>query len=324
MDGDRFLNLDGWSSPAMGDVFRFAVTDPLLGRRHRPPAGPPAPQVAPELKLLAHPPMPGEPARLTWLGHASWLVQLDGVSLLIDPVLGDSIPGVRRAVPPGLAISQLPHIDAVLVSHSHYDHLDKPTLVAVRAPVVAGLGTAGVLSGEGLQVTELGWWQATKIGDLRVTFVPSHHWSRRGLFDTNNTLWGGFVIEGSSATLYHAGDSGYFDGFKEIGRRFHLDAAMLPIGAYAPEWFMHQSHMTPEEAVQAFVDLRARTFLAMHWGTFRLTDEPLDEPPRRFHAEWSRRGLPQKEGLVLAVGQTVEVGRAPGPADVAPLLRSRR
>ena len=143
---------------------------------------------------------------------------------------------------------------------------------------------------------------------MRVTFVPSQHWSRRGLFDTNQTLWGGFVIEGRAARIYHAGDTAYFEGFREIGARFPgIDAALLPIGAYDPAWFMERQHMNPEQAVQAYVDLGARKFVAMHWGTFKLTDEPLDEPPRRLREEWARRALPQEALLIPPIGGTLSV-----------------
>jgi L-ascorbate metabolism protein UlaG (beta-lactamase superfamily) len=154
----------------------------------------------------------------------------------------------------------------------------------------------------------LDWWGSTKVGAVTVHFVPAQHWSRRGLNDVNETLWGGFVVEGSSARVYHSGDTAYFEGFQEIGRRFPgLDAAMLPIGAYDPEWFMEKQHMNPEQAVRAYEDLGARRFLAMHWGTFKLTDEPLDEPPQRLDAEWSRRQLPREPLHVLAVGESLAV-----------------
>jgi L-ascorbate metabolism protein UlaG (beta-lactamase superfamily) len=143
---------------------------------------------------------------------------------------------------------------------------------------------------------------------VRFTFVPTQHWSRRGLFDTNNALWGGFVIEGSKSRVYHAGDTAYFAGFSEIGARFPgIDAALLPIGAYDPGWFMEKQHMNPEQAVQAFVDLGARTFLAMHWGTFKLTDEPLDEPPKRVRAEWQKRGLPPSALHIPAIGDSLSL-----------------
>jgi L-ascorbate metabolism protein UlaG (beta-lactamase superfamily) len=306
----RFKNLDGSVPQSFDTVFKWAVTDKLTGRRRKSPARAPMPRVEPDLAALATPPAPGQGARLTWLGHASWLVQLDGVSLLIDPVLRDAINVViRRNVPPGVPPEKLPPIAASLVSHNHYDHLDLPSLEQVRAPVITGLGHQRIFRGGArLPCTELDWWGSTKVGAVTVHYVPSQHWSRRGLNDANQMLWGGFVIEGSSARLYHSGDTAYFEGFKEIGRRYPgIDAAMLPIGAYDPAWFMSKQHMNPEEAVQAFEDLGARRFMAMHWGTFKLTDEPLDEPPQRLDAEWTRRGWTREKLHVLAVGQSLTV-----------------
>jgi len=294
----RFRNLDG-SGPNPGSaVFRWAVIDQVRGRRRRSPPRAEVPIVKPDLALLQKAPVPGEPARLTWIGHASWLVQLDGASLLIDPVFSKRISGiVPRNVACPLSPSELPRIDATLVTHSHYDHYDRPSVEAAGAPWIAGTAMGAT--------RELGWWDSDRINDhVRVTFVPSQHWSRRGLFDTNQTLWGGFLIEGSAARIYHAGDTAYFEGFREIGARFPgIDAALLPIGAYDPAWFMEKQHMNPEQAVQAFLDLGARDFVAMHWGTFKLTDEPLDEPPRRLRDEWARRALPQDALRIPAVGE---------------------
>jgi L-ascorbate metabolism protein UlaG (beta-lactamase superfamily) len=294
------------------------VWDRITGKRRSSPDRAPVPAVPADLALLATPPARGEPARVTWLGHASFLVQVDGVSLLVDPALRGSIfGGIDRNVPPGVPIEKLPPIDASLVSHSHYDHLDLPTLKKVGAPVVAGLGLERFFRDRGLFVTELGWWKATEVKGVRVTFVPAHHWSRRGAFDTNETLWGGFVIEGEGATVYHSGDTAYFAGFAEIAARFpDIDAALLPVGAYEPGWFMLKQHMDPEQALQAFEDLGARTFVAMHWGTFKLSDEPLDEPPRRVEAERLRRGLPAERVRVPAVGETLALGRARAGAGV--------
>ena len=308
----RFKNLDGTGPQPFANVFKWAVGDKLAGRRRKSPDHCAVRRVEPDLALLATPPAPGEGARLTWLGHASWLVQLDGVSLLIDPALRDSITGfIRRNVAPGVALGQLPPITATLVSHNHFDHLDMPTVRAVGAPVVSGLGMGRYFPRGTLPVTELDWWGSTRVGPVTVHFVPAQHWSRRSVNDANETLWGGFVVEGSSARVYHSGDTAYFEGFREIGQRFPgLHAAMLPIGAYDPEWFMKRQHMNPEQAVQAFTDLGAEHFLAMHWGTFKLTDEPLDEPPQRLDAEWRRRALPPEPLHVLAVGESF-TARAP-------------
>jgi L-ascorbate metabolism protein UlaG (beta-lactamase superfamily) len=304
----RFVNLDGSGPKGLASVLRWSVWDRLLGRRRSAPDRAQVPRIDPDLRLLATPPGRGEPARFTWLGHASFLVQLDGVSLLLDPVLGDKVAGViPRNVPPGVPVERLPRIDAALVSHSHYDHLDMPTLKQVGATVYAGLGLRPAFRKEGLTCVELGWWQSAQVGGVEVTFVPAQHWSRRGLGDTNQTLWGGFVIRGSTATVYHSGDTAWFDGFAEIGRRFRIDAALLPIGAYDPAWFMSPQHMNPEEALRAFEALGAGRFFAMHWGTFKLSDEPLDEPPVRLEAERVRRGLPPGRVRVLAVGETALV-----------------
>lgn len=305
----RFVNLDGSEPHELGAVLKWAVVDRVLGRRQIARGPVTTPRTAPSLAELAQPPAPGEPARLTWIGHASWLVQLDGVSLLIDPIFSESLgPGVRRFVPPALTPEQLPTIDAQLITHNHRDHLDMPSVRSVGRPVVAGTGTAPLFARQGLACTELGWWESSRVGNVEIHFVPSQHWSRRGLSDTNEMLWGGFVIAGSTARIYHSGDTAYFEGFTEIGRRLGpIDAALLPIGAYAPAWFMSKQHMNPEEATRAFVDLGARAFVAMHWGTFQLTDEPLDEPPQRLAAEWERRGLNPEACRVPPIGGTLAV-----------------
>jgi L-ascorbate metabolism protein UlaG (beta-lactamase superfamily) len=290
-------------------VLKWAVVDRVLGRRHPDRRPVDTPRVTPDLEALQHPPQAGQGVRLTWIGHASWLIQLDGVSLLIDPIFSHGIgPGIRRHVPPAIEVRGLPSIDAQLVTHNHRDHLDVPSLKGVGRPIVAGLGLAKFFSGLGLACTELDWWGSTRVGAVSLHFVPSQHWSRRGVSDMNETLWGGFVIEGTSARIYHSGDTAYFEGFKDIGERFGpIDAALLPIGAYDPAWFMGKQHMNPEEAVRAFGDLAAREFVAMHWGTFQLTDEPMDEPPRRLAAEWQRRGLDRAHCHVLPVGGSLTV-----------------
>ena len=308
-DQHSFTNLDGSTQPKLGAVLRWAVVDRLAGRRRASPHRAPVNRVEPDAALLRRPPELGQPARITWLGHASWLVQLDGVSLLIDPALCPTIfGGIRRNVAAGLVPETLPPIDAQLVSHGHYDHLDLPTLKAVGAPVITGLRLGRILRRRGLLATELGWWEQAQVRELSITFVPAQHWSRRGPFDANQTLWGGFIIQGRSATLYHSGDTAWFEGFADIGRRFPgIHAALLPIGAYDPGWFMEKQHMNPEQALKAFGELGADTFFAMHWGTFKLTDEPLDEPPARLEIERARLGLPRERVRVLAVGETVEV-----------------
>jgi L-ascorbate metabolism protein UlaG (beta-lactamase superfamily) len=301
---DRFVNLDGSGPNPLRDVWKWAVADKLAGRRRKSPPRATVASVTPDHAALRVPPGPGEPARLVWLGHASWLVQIAGVSLLIDPVLGDGIFGFSRNVQAPLPVDALPPIAAQLVSHNHYDHMDAPSLRAVGTPVVSGLGNGRHLGGRP-PLTELGWWDAADVAGVRVTYVPSQHWSRRSLSDSNRSLWGGFVIEASGISIYHSGDTAYFEGFAEIGRRFpRLDVALLPIGAYDPRWFMARQHMNPTDALDAFRDLGARTMIAMHWGTFKLTDEPLDEPPRLFRDEAAARGLSEATARVAAIGET--------------------
>ena len=309
-DQGRFVNLDGTGPHRFGDVWKWAVRDKLAGRRRKSPPNATVPAVAPDAHALRVPPAPGEPARLVWLGHASWLVQMEGVSLLLDPVLGDSIAGfARRNGKVPLRADALPAVDAQLVTHNHYDHMDAPSLRAIAAPVVVGLENARHMNGR-MPVTELGWWDTVEVGGVRVTYVPSQHWSRRSLNDANVSLWGGFVIEGGGVSIYHSGDTAYFEGFAEIGRRFpRLDAALLPIGAYDPRWFMSKQHMDPREALDAFQDLKARTVVAMHWGTFKLTDEPLDEPPALFRQDATARGFGEDVARVAAVGETITLAR---------------
>ena len=247
---------------------------------------------------------------LTWIGHASFLVQLGGRSALIDPVLSHAIAGfIARNAAPGLAWAALPKIDLVLVTHNHRDHMDLPTLKRLGAePVYAvprGLGRAFERAGL-RRVVEMAWWQQEEIEGFKVTFVPAQHWSRRSLLDTNATWWGGFVLERAGLRVYHSGDTAWFDGFAQIGARCGaIDAAMLPIGAYAPRWFMQPQHMDPADAVRAFSALGAGRFVAMHWGTFKLTDEDLREPPRLLRETWARGNLPDGPLAIPAIGETL-------------------
>jgi L-ascorbate metabolism protein UlaG (beta-lactamase superfamily) len=326
----RFENLDRRGpTRSLLDILRWR-----FGARTRAPDRAPVPAVAPDVARIATPPARGGGARITWIGHASALVQLEGESFLLDPILGDVWPGViHRNVAPGVALAELPPIDAVLVTHDHYDHLDVPTLRALSRRnggatrplhVVAGLGTRRLLRRSGLSVTEMGWWSEARLGDVTVTFVPAQHFARRGLGDQNRRLWGGFVLSGRSATVYHAGDTASFEGFRQIAARFpRIDAALVPIGAYDPPWIMEEVHLSPERALAAFHDLGARILVPIHWGTFKLADEPLDEPPRRLEAERIRTGIAPERVRVLAVGESLDVppaAQGPGgrPARRAP------
>ena len=251
---------------------------------------------------------------LTWIGHASFLGGLGGRRFLIDPVFSDHAGLLyRRHLPPGLIPSDLPPVSAMLVTHNHFDHLDAGAVRALPAevPVVVPAGLGRWLRRRGRRgVVELERWESAEIGGLVVTLVPARHWSRRGVLDTNRSLWGGYVVEEGPQRIYHAGDTAWFEGFGEIGRRYPgLLAALLPIGGYRPAWFMEQQHLSPEQAGRAFLELGADRLLPMHWGTFQLTDEPLSEPAGRIREWWRRHGPGDRRTLnLLAVGETLVLG----------------
>ncbi len=241
-------------------------------------------KTAPELPIASDPAgrwaaLP-EGARVQWLGHASILGEIDGVGFLIDPLLGAAGVVPRMAAAP-YRVSELPEVRVILLSHGHRDHLDRRSLGALgkRFPdalFVVPLGQGVALPKACRRVVELDWWQQVEVDGVRFTFVPSQHWHQRTLFDREKALWGGWHVAGSRS-LYHSGDTGYFGGFRTIGAALGApDIAVLPLGAYEPRWFMGAQHMSPEDSVQAFLDLGARHFLGMHWGTFDLTDEPAD------------------------------------------------
>jgi L-ascorbate metabolism protein UlaG (beta-lactamase superfamily) len=250
-----------------------------------------------------------ERSALTWIGHATYLIQLGGLSIVIDPVLSNRLFAIKRLVAPGLAPAAMPALDVCLVTHNHRDHMDAPSLEALdrKLLMVVPKGLGRWFASRGfLSVVELEWWQHTELRGVRITFVPSQHWSQRGAFDRNESHWGGYVIEDGTHRVYHSGDTAYFDGFTQIGSRLgRIDAAMLPIGAYEPRWFMRGQHMNPEDAVSAFLDLRAKRFIAMHWGTFKLTDEPIGEPPLFTQDQWHTRQIEGERLLIPNVGETV-------------------
>jgi N-acyl-phosphatidylethanolamine-hydrolysing phospholipase D len=271
----------------------------------------------------------GDRPSLTWIGHATVLVQSGGVNLLTDPNFADSTGGLfRRLAPPGIAIKDLPPIDVVVISHNHRDHLDEESVKTLGPKVhfVVPLGVAAWFRARKLpHVTELDWWQSTTVttrsgAEVKVTMVPAQHWSQRNGSDKDRTLWGGYVVDLGGKRVYFAGDTGYPAAFAEIGKRFPgIDWALLPIGAYAPRWFMHPQHMAPEEAAQAFRELGARELLPIHWATFRLTDEPLDEPPRLLY---EAMGELANRILFLPIGGTFWATRSPATAS-APASQAR-
>ena len=228
---------------------------------------------------------------LTWIGHASFLIQLDGINILTDPHLTERaspivFAGPSRTTPPGLAIEDLPEIDVIVISHNHYDHLDYQTILKItrkqinRQPLVlVPLKLKKLLKSFGARnVKELDWWDTTTFKNLNIHSVPVQHWSNRS-FNTNKTLWCGWVFENEDFKSIFVGDTGYSKDFSTIQQKFGpMDLSMIPIGAYAPRWFMKDHHCNVEESIQIHKDLKSKKSIAMHWGTFQLTDEPMDEP----------------------------------------------
>jgi len=248
----------------------------------------------------------------TWIGHSTFLLQMGGWNVLTDPVWAERMGFARRLAAPGLQMSELPDIDAVLLSHSHYDHMHMASLKRFKsAQLFVPAGLAAALRSAGFaRVTELGWWEQAQLGELELHFVPAQHWTRRTLWDTNRSHWGGWVLQPSRRqgreAVYFAGDSGYFPGFREIGERYAIRQAFIPIGAYEPEWFMSVQHVTPEEAVQAFLDVGAEQFIPMHYGAFRLADDTPKEALDRLTAEWERRKLPETALRIAKLGETLK------------------
>jgi N-acyl-phosphatidylethanolamine-hydrolysing phospholipase D len=252
---------------------------------------------------------------ITWVGHATVLLHLDGVNILTDPHWGEraspvSWAGPQRLSPPGIPFDSLPPIHAVVISHDHYDHLDVSTvrrLARTHDPIfVVPLGLRRWFDDIGIRrVEELDWWDERRVAGVRIVAAPSQHWAQRSPFDLNRRLWASWLIVGAGRRFYFSGDTGYFQGFREIGRRLGpIDVAALAIGAYLPRDLMQAHHVTPEEAVQAFEDLGARVLLGIHWGTFDLSSEPLDEPPRQMRAALERRGIAPDRAWLFKLGET--------------------
>jgi len=264
----------------------------------------------------------------TWIGHSTVLLQFGGLNILTDPIFSQrAFPvqwvGPRRIMDPALAIDALPPLDVVLLSHTHYDHLDRLTVRQIgrahpRATWVTALGVGAYIREWGVrEVVELDWWKTAAVGALRVTGTPARHFSARRIGDRNKTLWSGFAFELNGTRALFAGDTAYHPEFGEVSARHGpFDLVMIPIGAYDPRWFMHVVHTDPEEAVQIYQDLTAPhagaplpLMLGLHWGTFRLTDEAMDEPPRRTAERWRALGIPDDRLWIARFGETRSFGR---------------
>jgi N-acyl-phosphatidylethanolamine-hydrolysing phospholipase D len=263
---------------------------------------------------------------ITWVGHATMLVQASGLNVLTDPVFSQraspvQFAGPKRAQPPGLAIADLPKIDVVLISHNHYDHLDVDSAKALAsqsggAPLfIVPLGVKDWFAKLGItNVKELDWWDSVAEKGVEFNFTPVQHWSARGPGDRSQTLWGGWAVLGADFHWYFSGDTGYSKDFADTRQRFAarqtaalgggFDIALIAVGAYEPRWFMKDQHVNPAEAVQVHKDLKAKRSVGVHWGTFELTDEPLDQPPKDLAAARAEQGVAEDEFFLLAIGQT--------------------
>ncbi len=290
-----------WNKRAT-DLLRWAVSrNAYAGERRDPPE---VPRVENDGAFLA---AAENSASVTWVGHSTFLIHDEEEVCLTDPHFGKRALLPQRYHPPGVPITAIPHSAFAVVSHNHYDHLDAYTVETLPASVTwfVPMGLKDWFHNKGrLHVTELDWWQSTRHGRWQITCVPVQHWSQRLVHARNATLWCGWVITSGTYTYFFAGDTGYFHGFTEIGNRFGpIDVAILPIGAYEPCWFMRYSHMNPAEAYQAFLDLKARWMVPCHWGTFKLTDEPIDEPPRELRRVVEAAGGRLDPIRILAVGE---------------------
>ncbi|MBC7792201.1 MAG: MBL fold metallo-hydrolase [Clostridia bacterium] len=278
-DGKTFHNIGTVEDRSFKDVMRWQLTKQTAKWPRQVPL---ATSTKPDTRV--------DGLRVTMVNHATLLIQMDGQNILTDPVWSErvsplSFAGPRRCTPPGIALADLPRIDAVLLSHDHYDHCDIVTLRKIgkihQPLVLTGLAMAPVVrSAEIERVVELDWWQSHAVADTTVTFAPAQHWSSRSPASRNTRLWGSFFLRSSKRSAYFAADTGFGPHFAMVRDRLgESDIAMIPIGAYEPRWFMQPQHMNPAEAARAHMILGSRRSVGIHWGTFQLTDEPRDAPP---------------------------------------------
>ncbi len=306
-DGEHFFNPSGRQPRGFRDLLKWQ----LSRRKAVWPA------------WVENPARPALPATLgarecavTFVGHATFLLQFDGLNILTDPIWSDRCSpvtwaGPKRVHAPGIAFEALPRIDVVLLSHNHYDHLDLPTLrrlhAAHRPLIITTLGNKPFLAGENIDhVVELDWWESHEPRPgVKVTVTPAQHFAARGFGDRFKTLWGGFAVQTPAGKLWFAGDTGYFDGFKVIGEKLGpFDLGLIPIGAYEPRWFMEPVHCTPAESLLIHREVRARHSIAMHFGCFPLADDDYAQPVADFHAAYPKSGLAPGEFVLPSVGET--------------------
>jgi L-ascorbate metabolism protein UlaG (beta-lactamase superfamily) len=300
--------------PAVSDVLRWKLQRNGL----RPPGYRVRPIDVPARALEDFETLAACPTRLFWIGHASFLAELDKARFVIDPIFGRAGGIVPRVTPAAASPEQLTGLAAVLVTHGHHDHLDPNALrqLAVangeQVPFIVPRGIADVLPRECRTRIELDWWEYVEIDGIKIHLVPAQHWHRRNMFDLNKGLWGGYVLEGTHR-VFHSGDTGYFGGFQAIGQVFGgIDAACLPLGAYEPRWFMSAQHMSPEQSLDALGDLQASHLVGMHWAAYDLSNEPLDAGPRLLAQTAAERGTSKQSLHVLVPGGSIGLQGARG------------
>jgi L-ascorbate metabolism protein UlaG (beta-lactamase superfamily) len=310
-DGKRFINPGGVKAQGLPAVFKWMIN------RERSPW---IESVANHTEVLEKPiAKVNEGMRITFVNHSTFLIQVEGVNILTDPVWSNRTSpfewaGPRRMRPPGVPFETLPAIDLVLLSHNHYDHLDIKTLTKLwkrdQPKIITALGISAFLNQHGIENSvDLDWWDQTAFGGLEVFAVPAQHFSSRGSFDRDATLWCGFMVKLGAGYLYFAGDTGYNENtFKEIGGRFSpIDLSLIPIGAYKPQWFMSPIHCSPEEAVRIHEDVRSKKSIATHFGTFPLADDGQEEPVKDLAAALVARGIDGGNFRVLQEGKPLSI-----------------
>jgi len=309
-DGKRFHNLQPGTENKFTDLVKWLIT-----RKKK---------IWPKsvsINKISEPPavIAGNKICATYINHATVLVQTNGVNILTDPVWSERVSpikwlGPKRVYPPPISLEKMPKIDVILISHNHYDHLDLDTIRKIykmhKPKIYTGLGLDVFFKQHKIDAIGLDWWDEIIVNEtLKITYVPSQHWSLRKLSDKNQTLWGGFVISAGPNQVYFSGDTGYYQKhFQDIGKKFpNIKLALLPIGAYKPEWFMHHNHMNPEEAVRAAMDLNSKLNLAIHYDTFNLAGEDYNQAPRDLEAALKKHKKSKAWFKNIMPGDTIEI-----------------